>query len=193
MSQNKSRLSVVSKLLISVILSCFSAGSLYAQQPSDVPLTNAAVVRLVKAGFKEKTIIAIINSRPNHFQLGTEQLIQLKQGGVSENIILSMLAQNSSFNISEDEWSDESFLKGSNGNSVDGNSSSPGLDIFGSSTGSKSQTRSRGTGGSNDNDNNLTGTATVRILRTPTEEGGAPARLERAPTLTNDSVIRLVE
>ena len=46
----------------------------------------------MKAGFKEKTIIAIINSRPNRFNLETEQLIQLKQNGVSENVILAMLS-----------------------------------------------------------------------------------------------------
>ncbi len=33
------------------------------QQGSDRPLTNAAVVKLVKAGFKEKTIIAIIRQQ----------------------------------------------------------------------------------------------------------------------------------
>jgi hypothetical protein len=37
----------------------------YGQQP-DGPLTNASVVKLVKAGFKEKTIIAIINNQPNN-------------------------------------------------------------------------------------------------------------------------------
>lgn len=39
-----------------------------------------------------------------------------------------------------------------------------------------------------------TGSATVRILRPPAEAGGgAQARLEKTPTLTNDSVIKLVE
>ena len=38
-----------------------------------------------------------------------------------------------------------------------------------------------------------TGSATVRILRPPAEAGGAPMKMEKTPTLTNDSVIRLVE
>ena len=41
---------------------------LSAQQPANAPLTNAAVVKLVRAGFKEKTVIAIIRTRPNNFE-----------------------------------------------------------------------------------------------------------------------------
>ena len=37
------------------------------------------------------------------------------------------------------------------------------------------------------------GSATVRILRPPAEAGGAQMKLEKTPTLTNDSVIKLVE
>jgi len=33
----------------------------------------------------------------------------------------------------------------------------------------------------------------VRIIRPPAEAGGAPPKLERTPTLTNDSVVELVE
>jgi hypothetical protein len=40
----------------------------WANQPDAGPLTNAAVVRLVKAGFKEKTVITIINNRANDFK-----------------------------------------------------------------------------------------------------------------------------
>ena len=39
-----------------------------------------------------------------------------------------------------------------------------------------------------------TGSATVRILKPPAEEGGGgAARLEKTPTLNNDSIIQLVE
>jgi hypothetical protein len=38
------------------------------------------------------------------------------------------------------------------------------------------------------------GSASVRIIRPPTESGGAgEPKLERTPTLTNDSVVELVE
>jgi hypothetical protein len=159
-----------------------------AQQPSEAPLTNASVIRLVKAGFKEKTIIAIINSRPNQFKVDTDHLIQLKVNGVGENIILSMLAQDPSFSRSDD-WDDDAFFKSPGNRTGDGNGS--GTNIFGSSGGSSSQSRSRGTRGGNDNENNVTGSATVRIIKPPTEAGGVP-KLERTPTLNNEEIIRLV-
>jgi len=167
-------------------------------QSSDAPLSNAAVVRLVKAGFKEKTIITIISSRPNNFKLDTEQLIQLKQSGVSENIILVMLSQNGSLFGNEDDWGSEPFFKDSKKNAgvypTDPSPNNGSVDIFGSGSGSKSESRSRGSGVGNQNESNVTGSATVRILRPPAEAGAAGApKLEKTPTLNNDSVIKLVE
>jgi len=166
------------------------AANVFAQQPSDTPLTNTSVIKLVKAGFKEKTIIAIINSRPNHFKLDTEQLIQLKHNGVSENIIMAMLSLDGF--SSDDDWSNDSFMRGTNKGTLSGGSQGDGADIFGNSSGSRSQNRSRGTQGGTDKENNITGSATVRIVRPPAE-AGAPPKLERTPTLTNDAVVRLVE
>jgi len=162
-----------------------------AQQSSEAPLTNASVIRLVKAGFKEKTIIAIINSRPNQFKVDTDHLIQLKVNGVAENIILAMLAQDPSFSGSDD-WDDDAFFKSSgNRASGNGNGNGAGTDIFGSSGGASSQSKSRGTRGGNENESNVTGSATVRIIRPPAEAGGVP-KLERTPTLNNEEIIRLV-
>jgi hypothetical protein len=172
--------------LMFVLLSFVAIAS--AQQSSEAPLTNASVIRLVKAGFKEKTIVAIINSRPNQFKVDTDHLIQLKVNGVGENIILAMLAQDPSFSGSDD-WEDDKFFK-SSGNTTS-NGSGSGTDIFGSSGGSSSQSKSRGTRGGNENENSVTGSATVRIIRPPAEAGGVP-KLERTPTLNNEEIIRLV-
>jgi len=161
----------------------------------EAPLTNAAVVKLVRAGFKEKTVIAIIHNRPNRYNLDPDRLIELKRSGVSENIILAMLAQDESFALADDDWPDDSRFRGNRGRSGDGNANgqSGGSDIFGSSSGSRSQTNGRGMDGSNQGDTMTTGSATVRILRPPSEAGGAQLKLEKTPTLTNDSVIKLVE
>src|SRR5678815_2296874 len=122
--------------LMFVLLSFVAIAS--AQQPSEAPLTNASVIRLVKAGFKEKTILAIINSRPNQFKVDTDHLIQLKHNGVGENIILAMLAQDPSLSGSDD-WDDDAFFKSSgNRASGNGNGNGAGTDIFGSSGGSNS-------------------------------------------------------
>jgi hypothetical protein len=165
-----------------------------AQQRSDAPLTNAAVIKLVRAGFKEKTVIAIIRSRPNRFELDPDRLIDLKRNGVTENIILTMLSLDDS-PITDDAWADESFFKRSGRPTGNGGGEprSGESDIFGSSGGSKGQTSGRGRGGSNEGETTTTGSATVRIIRPPSEAGGAALKLEKTPTLTNESIIQLVE
>ncbi|HMF58127.1 MAG TPA: hypothetical protein VK619_17420, partial [Pyrinomonadaceae bacterium] len=68
------------------------AGSAQSQN-SEAPLTNASVIKLVRAGFRERTIIAIIRTRPAQFDLSPDRLIELKHSGVSEQIILAMIAR----------------------------------------------------------------------------------------------------
>ncbi|HET6980275.1 MAG TPA: hypothetical protein VFI24_28330 [Pyrinomonadaceae bacterium] len=167
----------------------------YGQQ-QDGPLTNVSIVKLVKAGFKEKTIITIINNRPSNFNLDTEHLIELKRNGVNEDIIVAMLsAQMGTVLLSEDEWSGDPFFKDFKKQS--GSESQPqsgGSSIFGSGSSSQSSSRSRGGSGGNQNDSNLSGSATVRIIKPPSEGGESSApKLEKTPTLTNEGVIKLVE
>lgn len=183
---------IIRSLLLALL--CFYPSA--AQLPAEATLTNNSVVKLVKAGFKEKTIISIIHSRPNNFKLDTEELIQLKHSGVSENVILAMLSQDESFVVAEDDWASDSFFRRGDRRSseVDPNEPGAGTNIFGSSSGgSRSQSDSRTGNGGSQNDGNITGSATVRILRPPTEAGGGPPKLERVPTLNNDGVVKLVE
>jgi len=192
-----------SLLLVLCLLICASA---WAQSgDSNSLLTNASIVKLVKAGFKDKSIITIIAARAVKFDLSTDRLIELKRSGVSEKVILAMMARQEGMDISDDLWTDDetffnqstnaaknssgSSTKPANGNPNDGSS----VDIFGSSGGSKGSTRSRTGGNSGTDDTITTGSATVRILRPPTEAGGAPAKLEKTQSLTNDSVCELVE
>jgi hypothetical protein len=184
-------------ILVTIFLFSLFVTAAYGQQP-DGPLTNTSVVRLVKAGFKEKTIITIINNRPSDFKLDTEQLISLKRNGVTENIILAMLSsQTGTVIMNDDEWGSDPFFNdfkksgtGDPQQQVQGGDTN----IFGSGSGSQSSSRSRGVRGGNQNEGNLSGSATVRILRPPTEAGeaGTP-KLEKTPTLNNEGVIRLVE
>jgi hypothetical protein len=181
---------------IFLCLSLFVTGA-YGQQPNG-PLTNASVVKLVKAGFKEKTIIAIINNQPSNFKLDTEQLISLKRNGVNENIILAMLSsQMGTIIMTDDEWGSDPFFKDfKKSGTGDSQQQTQGGDtnIFGSGTSSRSSTRSRSGLGGNQNESNLSGSATVRIIKPPTEGGAAaPPKLEKTPTLDNEGVIRLVE
>ncbi len=184
------------KLILITVICCVASLPAPAQQSYEPPLTNAAVVKLVRAGFKEKTVITIIHSRPTRFNLEPDKLIELKRSGVSENIILAMLAPDESFVFSDDDWSAESTLKGSTTRrgDKDPDGQPGGSDIFGSGSSSSSRSGGRGTDGGNQGETMTTGSATVRILRPPAEAGGATAlKLEKTPTLTNDSVIKLVE
>ena len=168
---------------------------------NDGPLTNAAVVKLVKANFKEKTIIAIIGSRPSHFDLATERMIELKRSGVSERIILAMLAHQQGVEFDEN-WSDDAFFNQGGSDiakpmdkqkdAAKGQPDPGSTDIFGSSGGVRGSTQSRGGNSSASGDTITTGSATVRILRPPSEAGGQP-KLEKVATLTNDSIVELVD
>jgi hypothetical protein len=177
-------------------------GGVQGGAAAQTTLTNASVVKLVRAGFKEKTLIAIINARPVSFDLSPDRLIELKKGGVPERVILAMLARMESIDFAADDWDDEmplgGFERAGGRQGSPGASGSAGTDpgetnIFGSSGGSSGQTRTRGGSGGGNSDTLTTGSATVRILKPPAEAGGAQSKLERTPTLTNDSVVELVE
>jgi hypothetical protein len=185
--------------LLSFVLVFVAAAGVARAQAQRPPagsntLTNAAVLKLVRAGFREKTVIAIINARPVNFDLSPDRLIELKKGGVPERVILAMLSRAESVDFASEEWDDDEMPLGGGRRGAPGQSGSdPGeVGIFGSSGGSSGRTRSRSGSGDGDSDTLTTGSASVRIIRPPAEAGGA-AKLERTPTLTNDSVVELVE
>jgi hypothetical protein len=180
------------KLSLTLALLSCSSFSVVAQQREDAPLTNSAVIKLVRAGFKEKTVIAIIRSRPTQFELSPDRLIELKHDGVSENIILAMLSTEETDMAASDDWGSDPFFNDSARSKKEGKTKEGETDIFGMNGGSNSRTRQRGANGSSGGDTQTTGSATVRILRPPVEAGGTP-KLEKTPTLTNDSIVELVE
>ena len=166
-----------------------------AQSADTDPLTNAAVVKLVKAGFKEKSLLTIIASRPARFDLTTDRLIELKRSGVSEKVILAMIARQEGNEFSDEGWDDEAFMN-SNTPLNSNKPTNPGdgsAEIFGSSGGSRGSHKTNNGNGSSSGETVTTGSATVRILRPPSEAGGGPAKLEKTKSLTNDSIVELVE
>jgi len=187
-------------ILITICL-LLGGAAVYGQSKQDQgPMKNAEVVKLVKAGFKEKTILLIIASRLPDFDLSSDRMIQLKRAGVSENIIIAMLARQQGTDVPTDDpsWGDDAFFNSKlDPKSGDGTSkgTEPGMDIFGSSAGSRQNNRSRGSNGSASGESQLSGSATVRILKPPTEVGGAegPTRLEKTKSLTNESIVELVD
>lgn len=168
-------------------------------------LTNASIIKLVRGGFSDKAVVAIINTRPVRFDLTTERLIELKKARVSERVILAMIGREGGqlASTADDSWDmeDDTFFKDmprpqGHDKGAGAATADPGeINIFGSSGGSRGRVRSRDGNGSNDNDTETVGSASVRIIRPPSEAGGAGGapKLEKTPTLTNDAVALLVE
>ena len=182
-------------------------GQASTQTEGQAPLTNASIVKLVRARFSEKTVIAIIQARPARFDLSPERLIELKKSGVGERIILMMLAcAEGNLAVRDragDEFADDPFFDEAGGASRVPGTRRPEsqrdpneVNIFGSSGGVRGRSRSRIGGGAAEGEAQTNGSASVRIMRPQAETGGAGANapiLERTPTLTNESVIELVE
>jgi hypothetical protein len=194
---------------VSLALILFPAALAQTNQ-SQKTLNNAAVVKLSRAGFKEKTIISIIYSRIPNFDLSPDRMIELKKNGVTEKIIVAMLARQEGMDPFDDDstWGDDEFITkgidpktnttpstGGNGGSSGTAADDPGTNIFGSSGGARGRTKSNMGNGGIDNDIVTTGSATVKILRPPSEAGGAggPVKLEKTKSLTNESIVELVE
>lgn len=167
---------------------------------AEEPLTNAGIVKLVRAKFAEKTIIAVIRSRPARFDLSPDRLVELKRAGVPERVILAMLARGEANAVArqsaDDDFANDPFFDGFGGGAAGDaqpSASDPNeTNIFGSSGGARGRTRTNGLGGGAEGETQTTGSASVRIVRPPAEAGGAPPKLERTPTLTNESVVEMV-
>jgi hypothetical protein len=178
-----------------VLVMVFSIVFVSAQsRDSHAPLTNAEVLKLVRARFKEKTIVSIIDIRPPAFDLSTDSMIDLKRNGVSERIILAMVNRQQGLSAFDDNWDDDAFFRNkspkTDNRKLDNQNQA---DIFGSTGSAQSNTQTRGNGNvEQSGETETTGTATVKIIRPPAE-GGAPLKLEKTASLTNDSIIELVE
>src|ERR1022692_1436227 len=59
--------------------------------PARLPHGVADVVRLSHAGIGEDTIVAFIQSKNSQYGLGTQEILYLKDQGVSERVISAMI------------------------------------------------------------------------------------------------------
>lgn len=205
---------------LALLLACGAVQTTHAQgTPVREVLSNDSIINLVKAGFKEGTIISLIRTSPVTFDITTAKLVTLKKNKVSEKIITAMIERQNfssgmgSGSLADDEFfkaDDDAFFRGVNPNQPQPGAPSqkdaptqidPRMDesetpIFGSRSGGKSQSRSRGLGGPNgsvSNEGETFGSASVKILRPPSEAGGGAPKLERAPKLDNKAILDLIE
>ncbi len=205
---------LLAQTFLTLMLTCAAVGTVTAQAPVREILSNDSIINMSKAGFKENTIIALIRTSPVSFDITTAKLVALKKAKVSEKVITAMIERqtfgggvgnNGMLSLSDDEFfrqGDEDFFKG-NGptfKELPGEKSTQPrqeeMDIFGSRSGSKSKNQSRGPGGNHGgtSESETLGSATVKILRPPSEAGGAgEPKLERAPKLDNKAVLDLIQ
>lgn len=61
---------------------------------AEVVLTNDTVLKLVRAGIGEDTIIGMVNQQPGVYALSTADLAALKRAGITEKVIAAMLVRN---------------------------------------------------------------------------------------------------
>lgn len=178
-----------------------------APAPKREVLTNDSIISLVKAGFKEKTIVALMRTSQVTFDLTAPKLIQLKKNGVNEDVIQAMIQRQAMqpstsemFTLRDDEFfnaDDNAFfnkpqrLELPNLKQKDSDGSKD-TDIFGSRSGGQSQSRSRGgLNGDRNDSSEVAGSATVRIIKPPTES--SEPRLERIPRLNNKNILDMVQ
>jgi hypothetical protein len=92
-SRNPVRLAVSASVLIRFFL-CLTAIFTFVAMAAaqDAPLTKDQVIQMWKAGLSEDVILARVNAEPAPMKLSADDLIALKQAGVTDNIIKAMLA-----------------------------------------------------------------------------------------------------
>jgi competence protein ComGC len=56
-------------------------------------LNNEAVVKMVKSGLGENLIISMVQGQPGKYSLNPDELVKLKEAGVSEKILAAMAAK----------------------------------------------------------------------------------------------------
>jgi hypothetical protein len=75
-----------------VLLATLAAGAAVLAADAEKPLDNSDIVKLTKLDMGDEVILAKIKSAPAvHFATGTDELVKLKQSGVSKAVIAAML------------------------------------------------------------------------------------------------------
>ncbi|MGH9781629.1 MAG: hypothetical protein ACRD33_07390, partial [Candidatus Acidiferrales bacterium] len=82
------RLGVVAALALLMAICC---PGLYGQQ-AQKPLTNAGVIKMVKAGLSESVVVATIHASPANFDVSPDGLIALQKARVTQNEMNAMVA-----------------------------------------------------------------------------------------------------
>ena len=77
--------------MAAAILSVFAGAGRGQSVAQPKPLVNADIVKMVKAGIAEDTIVLAIQNKPSSFDTSPEELIRLKEQGVTQAVLKAML------------------------------------------------------------------------------------------------------
>jgi hypothetical protein len=75
------------KVAFSLLLICLLA-------VGQTALDNATILKLVKAGIGEDTIVGMVNQQPGTYALSADDIIALKNAGVTDKVIAAMVVRN---------------------------------------------------------------------------------------------------
>jgi hypothetical protein len=78
----------------SIVCIAFLLSIISAMVNAQEPLTNETVVKLVKAGIGDDTIVGMVNQQQGKYALSANDIIALKNGGVSDKIMSAMIVRN---------------------------------------------------------------------------------------------------
>lgn len=56
-------------------------------------VTNSSVIKMVKSGLSEELVLNVIKQQSGAFTVGSSELVELKQAGVSERVITAMITK----------------------------------------------------------------------------------------------------
>jgi hypothetical protein len=73
---------------------CVFFGLVFLAGAQDV-LTNDSVLKLVKAGLAENLVVSMIQSQPGKYSLTPDEVVKLKQQGVSDKVLGAMITKGS--------------------------------------------------------------------------------------------------
>jgi hypothetical protein len=78
------------KRLIGILVLALSVLAGAQQQE---PLNNDSILKMVRAGLGENLIVTAVRTQPGKYSLSADELIRLKEAGVSEKILAAMLSK----------------------------------------------------------------------------------------------------
>jgi hypothetical protein len=95
-ARRKLMLQLTARFTSFLVITCFlTTAAMAFPQQAQKPITNDDVVKMVKGGLPEDTIVSAIQASATHFDISADALISLKNAGVTQPVMGAMIAAES--------------------------------------------------------------------------------------------------